>query len=286
MDLPPNARLPVMTEGLRLIASNVTSKHADAECLFATGRYTSAYLLNGFASEEATKALMLLDAVRVGWKPDKEVRHLLRSSFYDHHSRLMYAYVYQFPAHLDRDEIGELIDGERDAYVVDGFEGWEYVFRNTQLAQREGQMYVDYCVDAEGQGEWTDPADWGSPSLFGDGLQRRAVIDLLASLDRLGVLTVPGLKAVVRAWRGVTTEVTWQELRQRNRAVLSVLAEAGALAEHIAEDAHRIISAWHMPLVGMDLTENRNMTLAQAHRRRTALQEAFSARECGFDDNY
>ena len=140
MDLPLKDRLPKMAEGLESLARNVESKNADAILLFKAGRYASAHLLDGLASEEAAKALMLLDAVRIGWKPDPEVRRLLNVSFYDHHSRLVYAHIYDLPAHLENDEIEEFVAAERDAYFVDGPEGFDWVLRNMKLAKREGLM--------------------------------------------------------------------------------------------------------------------------------------------------
>ena len=42
MDLAPGDRLPVMAEGLRLLAHNVEAKYSDAASLFGAGRTTSA----------------------------------------------------------------------------------------------------------------------------------------------------------------------------------------------------------------------------------------------------
>lgn len=278
MNLGAKDRLPVMAEGLELLARNVEGKHADAAHLFKARRKTSANVLNGFACEEAAKALMLLDALRAGWKPDDAVRQLLSRSFYDHHSRLMYAFVYDFPAHLDRTEITELVDQARDAFYVDGPEGFDWIFRNSQLAQREGAMYVDYCIDAAGDGEWTDPSVWGFSGLSEDVLAPSDVIELVRSLSSMGVLTLEGLEAIGRAWRNAPSEIGWQEVRERNLAVLTNLYTAGHLREYTELDKRSVVQNWHMPLLGLDLTE-KEVSLAQTSERRDALIKAYIDRE-------
>ena len=222
---------------------------------------------------------MLLDVVRAGWQPDGDVRRLLGRSFYDHHSRLMYAFIYDFPAHLTHKEIEDLVDEERDAYHVDGPEGYDWVFRNMHLAKHEGLMNVDYCLNAEGGGEWSDPLGWGSPKISEqDKLRATGVIELVESLSRLGVLTFDGLQAIGKAWRDSPSEPSWHEVRERNRAVLAALDVSNARS---AEDLRRAVDYWHMPILRLDLSEDKKVTMAEAKKRQIGLQEDFMAREYG-----
>jgi AbiV family abortive infection protein len=278
MDLSASDRLPRVAEGLELLAHHVDSKIADATLLFEASRYTSAHLLDGFASEEAAKALMLLDAIRAQWKPDADVRWLMNKSFYDHHSRLMYVHIYDFPAHLDRDEIKEFVDGQRDSYFVDGPEGFEWVFRNAELAKREGRMYVDYCVNADGRAEWDSPDKWGwKPFVVA---APSGAVKLVQSLARIGILSTAGLNAIQDAWRGAPIDIGWQEVRERNWTTIKILDEAGGIQEATKTDVTRAVNHWQMPLLGIELTE-RKMTLAQARAQQDALWEAFQSHEYG-----
>ena len=103
----------------------------------------------------------------------------------------------------------------------------------------------------------------------------------MESLSRVGVLSIDGLKAILKAWQGAPVSIGWRDVRGLNWTTLKILEEAGAVCEHTEQDVTRIVNQWHMPLVGIELAENKKMTLAQAYKRRDALFEAFMAREYG-----
>lgn len=279
LGLPEAQRLPVVAEGLELLAEHVRGKQDDAAALHEVGRHGSGRLLATLADEEAAKASMLLDAVRVAWKPHDQVEKLLRQSFYDHLSRLNIAEIYDFPAHLDQVEIQELLDLNRDTFYVDGPNDVDWVFRNRQLSRREGLMYVDYCMRTDGTAEWISPQDHVDTELAGflhSRVSRGAL--LLLTLQRIGLLTMAGLQVIQRVWRMAPAPLTWQAVRELNAAVLDeVRADSGIPGSEAIDDAacRLVLDTWHMPLLGFDLAENRVSMHATELRRQEESRRRF-----------
>jgi hypothetical protein len=191
--IPAAKRMPLIAEGLGLIAEHVTTLHGDLLHLIEVGRRRSAAVVDGLAQEEAAKALILLDIVRTGWRDQVLVLQQLRR-FYNHLARGIYARVVDGrPADLA--EVRRYVDSLRRSHYLDGPNDVDWTFRNQIMAEREDDLYVDYVV-AEDESFWTTPArrdDYPArrPSM---------IIELVVALDRLGCLSVKGLEVVASAW--------------------------------------------------------------------------------------
>jgi hypothetical protein len=177
-------------------------------------------------------------------------RHL--ANFHDHLARCIYAEVTQMsPA--DFAEVRRMVDSMRPSYLLDGPEGFEWIFPNRLLAGREEGLYVDYVADDDGE-RWVTPAandtvEFGGPS--------PAVRELVASLRRLGAMSVRGLEILAGVWAGVelTGDTHWQEVVALNRKVTELLIAADLAAQDAdGEDVRRVVRRWGFPLSGLELS--------------------------------
>ncbi|MCP1761165.1 hypothetical protein [Bradyrhizobium japonicum] len=98
-------------------------------------------ILEGGATEEAAKILILMDAVRCPAKlvPAKMSRFVDR--FYDHLARLIYAEATSWkPTNLA--ELRGYVDRARRGHYLEGSVG-EYIMPNSTIYRRESGLYVD-----------------------------------------------------------------------------------------------------------------------------------------------
>jgi hypothetical protein len=253
MQLPPAERLDSLAEGLGLIAEHVETLRGDVVYLGEADRARGVTVLSAQSEEEAAKALILLDVVRMDWSEDEAVGRQL-GRFYSHLARCVYASM----AHMrpaDFREVREIVGTMRPSLYLDGPNDVDWIFRNQLLAEREDSVYVDYVHDDEGD-RWSTPAAYDAPN-FG---YTTAVQDLVASLRRLGCTSRGGLDVIAEAWaaQDITDETHWQTVAAVNRAVVTELAaKEMASSDATAEDARRVIEQWTFPLSYLDLSEQR-----------------------------
>ncbi|WP_165369319.1 AbiV family abortive infection protein [Rhodococcus sp. Q1] len=148
-------RFAELEVGLAQLGRSVMALAADAELLTEARRFQGAAVLQGFADEEAAKALILLDIARCGWTDAASVSSCM-AAFYNHLSRGLYAEVYAGrPADLE--DIRKYVDALRRQFYLDGPTGIDWVFRNSVIDDRETALYVDY-VQTSGRSRRTTPS--------------------------------------------------------------------------------------------------------------------------------
>lgn len=267
--IKPVDRLPIIAEGLDLLAENTASLMMDAQACQQAGRPRGATLLAAYAGEEAAKAMMLLDLARGGWKDLG-----LLGSMSNHLARLIYVWSYNGnPANLK--EVQDYADYLRqDLMFID--DTLPEVGRSLVLEEREEIPYVDYVLTyEEGRavrqaGSRTEPAPagplgrWMSPqeAYIPDADSHTKfvpnIVRLLPGLKRAGSFTPSGLGAIADTWRSHSAEwaqdAHYRSLAKINMEVLKGLAAAGLLqADFTDEDARHLVEEWSFPLNGMDL---------------------------------
>jgi AbiV family abortive infection protein len=249
--LPKPARLEVIAEGLGLLAEHVSKLRDDVHQLAEAQRPRGFAALAAQADEEAAKALILLDVVRMGWRDQDLVQRQVRR-FYDHLARRIYAEVAEMrPATFG--EVRELVDSMRPALYLDGPNDFDWIFRNQLLARREEQLYVDYVHDEDGD-RWVTPAAYADIR-FG---YSTPVLDLVVAASNVGLCSRHGLEVAATVWKGVAFDDSthWVEVEARNREVLEQLEGRGLmLPQATPEDAWRVVDRWTFPLGALELEE-------------------------------
>jgi AbiV family abortive infection protein len=253
MSLPSSARLPIVQGGLAALAEHVARLRSSTERLINQGDARAARVVDATASEEAAKALVLLDLVRLGWKEDARARILIKY-FYRHLQRGIYAEMVDMsPASYG--EVRQIVDRLRLSHYLDGPNDVDWVFRNEVESAREEAIYVDYIETDEGP-RWVSPAWRDDVTLWGPS---RATT-LVGSLDRAGLLTLDGLKLIASEWNGVVfvDDSHWQEVETRTWAVLQGAEVAGLFSPELtSRDTSLILESWGFPLHSLDLSLQR-----------------------------
>ena len=251
LQLPVGARLDAISQGLELLVGRVESLGLDLAYL-ERGEHSRAWnVIAASSEEEAAKALILLDLVRMDPRDSKGASRQL-SYFYSHLARLIYVEVAQIsPA--DFAEVRSFVDLMRPSHYLDGPNDVDWIFRNQLLARREETLYVDYVEDEEG-------ARWITPDARDDLIfsYSTPIQDLVLSLHRIGSTSRAGLQVIADAWRGQSIEDSthWQEARALNRRIVEDLVKKGlSLPDASNEDADRVTDRWTFPLSGLDLAQ-------------------------------
>jgi hypothetical protein len=251
MQLAEPERLDEIAAGLDLLAEHVATLRDDLVHLAEADRPRAQAVLAAQSEEEAAKALILLDLVRMNWSDRKYVSRQI-GRFYNHLARCIYVEIgHMSPA--DFGEVRERVETLRRSHYLDGPNDVDWIFRNQLIASREDSLYVDYVHEEEGD-RWTTPAHYDSVALGYD----TPVQDLVGALHRLGCTSRSGLEVVASTWQNqaIDDSTRWTKLCAINRRVLEMLAEAHAVSdEATAEDAGRVIEHWGFPLAGIDLAE-------------------------------
>ncbi|WP_418959140.1 hypothetical protein [Streptomyces tritici] len=251
LNAPKPERLGLIAEGLELLAEHVSTLRDDLLHLQDAGRSRGAAVIDGLASEEAAKMLILLDVVRMGWSEPDAVRRQLRN-FYSHLARGIYARLTAGrPADLA--EVRSYAESLRRSLYLDGPNDVDWIFRNSVEADREDSLYVDY-VTSEGESVWITPARLSDGTLsFGPSM----VVDLALALHRLGCLSAKGLEIVSKEWAGfpLGDDTHWVQVEAINKSVLNEVHAAGLCSENATRaDVRLALQQWIFPLGGLDLS--------------------------------
>lgn len=251
MQLPREKRLGTLAEGLGLLAEQVEALNGGLDALAEAESWRGLEILSAQADEEAAKALILLDCLRMDQRDEAALARQL-GRFYNHLARCIYVEMaHMSPA--DFAEVRMLVDTMRPSHYLDGPNDVDWIFRNQLLAQREESLYVDYIHQEEGD-RWITPA---VNDAFMYPRPMAPVRRLVGALHRLGATSEAGLSIVAERWAPVTLEerTHWQEAAAVNRAVVEELTRQGiASAESTPEDASFTIEHWPFPMGELDLS--------------------------------
>ncbi|MGW6721729.1 hypothetical protein [Streptomyces sp. NPDC054995] len=251
LNVPKAERLVLIAQGLELLAEHVGTLRDDLIHLQEAGRSRGAAVIDGLASEEAAKMLILWDVVRMGWSDADAVRGQLRN-FYNHLARGIYArLIAGRPADLA--EVRRYAESLRRSLYLDGPNDVDWIFRNSVEADREESLYVDY-VTSEGDSSWITPA-----RLSDLGLSPRTsmVIDLALALHRFGCTSKKGLEIIIKEWDGVSLDddTHWVKVEAINKSILNKLYAAGLRSDDLTQaDVRLAVGHWTFPLGGVDLS--------------------------------
>lgn len=261
--------------GLRLVLANALHLWRQAAFAARADHRQSGVILSGLAEEEGAKFHILVDAIRC---PRGSVfSDHLRNHFYDHLARGIYAEVYElYPA--DFADLRAYVDRARLALYLDGPEGFEWIYRNQIIEQREQQIYVDY-IQVDNEHHWVSPNRVlcfppGSPP---------TILDVARALAKAGITAPRALAVVADLWRPfqICDSISWGELCEKNMETLKVLRENGLLRSQFGEVVDLITKRWAFPLSGLDLTEDRSVSVNDLRRIREGAEARWIAREVG-----
>lgn len=196
-------------------------------------------ILLSLSEEEASKALILIDAVRCPAPADR-YKHLRK--FKDHRWRVAYSWSCSMSPQ-SFDELRHLAQRWlSDKYSESTIEG------NLINELREGSIYVDY-VETDSGLEWDAPDDnrlaWiaTGPMLPPDSLT------LSQSLERVGAFTEDGLCAIAALWKDLTpASLTSASLRSMNLRTVDELRALGFSDSANKSDDDGIAKCWAFPM--------------------------------------
>jgi hypothetical protein len=252
MQVPREERLTEIAEGLRLLAEQVETLDGDLTVLAESKRWRGLEMLSAQADEEAAKALILLDFMRMD-QHDEEALARQLGRFYNHLARCIYAEMtHMSPA--DFAEVRTTVDTMRPSHYLDGPNDVDWIFRNQLLAHREESLYVDYIHEEEGE-RWVTPA---SNDVFMYPPPVAPVRRLVGSLNRLGAMSPGGLKIVAKHWTGVSLNdgTHWQETMRVNQAIVEELIDRRIpSSDATPEDGSFVVGQWPFPMGDLDLRE-------------------------------
>ena len=192
-----------IAEGTQLLWDNLNRLEKAASLLSDAGDYASAAVLGHFATEEAAKVLILLDAVRCPLT-EQEARRQTLSRWTNHLWKGIYAKACAWsPA--DFNEVRQHVEGELEWYHLDGPFGIDSIFPNQIAISRERLIYVDYVRDFA-----HEPQDaikwWASPNTDRLAHLTSPCVRTVQALYSSGATTVHGLSIIAQIWRQVTPE--------------------------------------------------------------------------------
>lgn len=258
----PDERLfQVLSEGIPLISENATGYDAAARELHQQGKHHASDLLLGFASEEAAKALILLDLVRCPL--DVPERAAQAKRFRGHLAKRIYAEMASYPSIWTFGEFERSVQMDCQPYYLDGPNEVDWIFRNKVLEEREQALYVDFT---QGLTDETDAYEWRVPQgsrprllLFGsDEYRTPDCVKLVQDLLTVGAFSADGLAVLANLWRDFRPEPesTRNQLWEQIGQTLDQLAVRG-LGSSDAPAAERIIGHWQFPMWSIPVRELR-----------------------------
>lgn len=242
-----------VAEGLSLIVTNARRLYNDAKNLADLKRFHGSMVLCTIAEEEASKFLILIDAIRCPRDPAHRFSSQL-ARFNDHLAKGLYCRAYCMrPSTLG--QLQEHLDNEREEFYLDGPNNVDWIFRNDVIQRREELLYVDY-IDTGDNHCWTEPSGVGN-EVFGSlytGIEPRS-LQMVNALFESGISNATALSTVAEVWRSVAMrrDLSWMELRTLNRQTLENLEQRGLLCSQPEKIYAEVINAWQFPLYDLDL---------------------------------
>jgi hypothetical protein len=248
--LPLSERLGFIAEGLPIILASAHSYWTAATSLEDHGR--EARVLEGFAEEEASKVLILMDMVRCPERLVAQCASRIARTFYSHLGRLIYAEAQGWrPVNLA--QLRAYVDETRRAHDLEGYAG-ELIMPNWNRYSRESAMYADIELHEDRVPRWNEPRSFGGivPSF------RPLPLELAEAMQAVGVFDLRGLEAVNQVWG--TLEFQEDEHFDDSRRLtkhLFDLLDQNALVTAAANEkhAHLLMNRWQMPMYHLDFKE-------------------------------
>lgn len=244
-----------IAQGLNLIIENARCIENDSIFLAEQGHARGCEILRRIAEEEASKSLILLDAIRCDRKGNSTDFARQLKYFNDHLAKLIYADCCSFrPATFG--EIRDLIEQMREKYYLDGPEGVEWIFPNAIIHKRERNMYVDY-IESDCNHSWVSP----KPLMFVEKTNTifcktpPIILELITALDNAGCTKPDALKIIASKWRPIkmSDDFPSHKRRELNCETLEDLEKNGLLQEQPQEVYATIVNLWLFPLYSIDL---------------------------------
>jgi hypothetical protein len=259
-NMQPKQRWEVIAQGLPLLLKSAEGLDASSRGVKDSAR--SRDILEGHASEEGAKILILLDYVRCPLGLSEFAQRTL-SKFYDHGTRLIYADACHWRP-TDLNELREYVDRERRSHYLEGFAG-EYILPNSNIYQRESRLYADLTRQQDGSFIWNDPESsigYDSPWILSP-----AAIRVARSLAKFGAFNAQGLAIIHRIWAAQSFTGPEHAMRcdELIRETLKALIEANLVSADAEErDARVIYGSWQMPMYAID-TKSTEASLEDLH---------------------
>jgi AbiV family abortive infection protein len=274
---PVANRTRTIATGLASIAEHVETLRKSTEEMLTRLDVRAARLVDTVAEEEAAKALILLDLVRLGWRDQVAVRDQLKR-FYNHLARGIYAeLVHAAPATFR--EVHDIVNDLRRSHYLDGPSDIDWTFRNEIESSREEAIYVDYIQTDEGP-RWISPASHDDITMWGPS----AAAELVGALRRSGLLSEPGLDLIAAEWTGVLMEpdTHWATIEGHTRNLVYAAVDQSLVdSAFTPADTRRIIHSWGFPLHSLDMTLVK-VTKAELDAHRGAGMESLAREWYGF----
>lgn len=247
-------RLRFLAEGLPIILSSAQGLWRGSLKLGREMRREAA-VLEGFADEEAAKALILMDSVRCP-------RRLLDSCklgeivrwFYSHLARLIYAQSVGWQPGTVA-ELRTYVDAARKAHYLDPYAG-PYILPNLSLYIREEQLYADVEAEESGDPSWSDPtttlAPFAGTAAFG---LPPAPLHLVEAMSNLGLFTPEGLRATSEIWGAVefADRQDSADAAELTEALIDRLCREGLPGEEATrQHVGTLRDSWQLPMYSLD----------------------------------
>lgn len=240
--------LAQISVGFERVLQNAIRIDQDAESLRKQNRPNGCRILSGMAEEEATKCLILIDAVRCPRIPPEILSRQL-GRFNDHLSKGLYAEAcYWQPSNFQ--EFSSYVDNERKEFYLDGPNDIDWIFRNRIISEREETIYVDYMATDDENHHWLAPREdkFLLPETQGS-------LNLAKAFNDAGCTTPEALEVIADFWRPIVMEpnFTWLELRKLNYDTLKKLEDQDLLREQPRTVYSTITEWWSFPMFSIDL---------------------------------
>jgi AbiV family abortive infection protein len=251
--LPDTELFREIAQGATLCVANARQIQEDSLILSERQRVRGADILRTAAEEEASKASILLDAVRCPRLTQSGNFARQLKYFNEHLAKGIYAQHYHGrPATFG--EVRQWVSLERKTFYLDGPNGVDWIFYNDILRRREENIYVDY-VNYDEQHLWHDPArPYNAQAAFG-GSQNNPVLRVANALLDADFFETSALGVVAQKWRSIdlTDDLHWESLRKLNFQTLEALEQSGLLRSQTDEIYREITNNWLSPLYSLDL---------------------------------
>lgn len=244
--------LSLLGEGASHSLQNAERLFADASTALHGGGRRGYLMLRNAAAEEAAKVLILLDAARCP-RHESQDRGRQVGKFYDHLARMIYNEVADCrPA--DFRELERLVANLREEYYLDGPNGFDWIYRNRLLQEREGSMYVDF-VETDGGRRWEVPNQALAELLTQGPAIAPGALRIARHLDMVGVLGPAGFQIAAEVWRETapTPDTRWATFKERNVETIKRLGAGELMGAAKPENVAAICHHWPFPMWSLDM---------------------------------
>lgn len=245
--------LTEVAEGLGLIISNARRLYTSAIVLVEAKHFHGARILQALCEEEASKYLILIDAIRCPRDPAKQLSNQL-ARFNDHLAKGLYAHAYMRRSST-LGELKAILDRCREDFHLDGPDGIEWIACNEILQEREANLYVDYVA-------YNDTHTWLHPGIYDDiaenlfDAKESWVLKIAGLLHDIGMSNPKALAILAELWRPlvINLKMTRSQLSKLNYETLKRLDSKCLLQNRDVDDYQQILERWQFPLYSLDLS--------------------------------